>query len=112
MPASGVEWLQKWYLEQCNGVWEHSRGVSIDTMDNPGWLIKINLRGTSLETKALARDVLLSVSDPTPDQMEPGDRWVECSIRDGCFVGAGGALDLSVLIDSFREWARPETETG
>jgi hypothetical protein len=32
---------QHWYLEQCNDLWEHSYGVKIDTLDNPGWLLVI-----------------------------------------------------------------------
>src|SRR5262249_46604430 len=40
--------LQEWYLRQCDGEWEHGSGVSIDTIDNPGWAIDIDLRGTAL----------------------------------------------------------------
>jgi hypothetical protein len=36
---SCIERIQKWYLEQCNGDWEHSYGIEITTMDNPGWYI-------------------------------------------------------------------------
>lgn len=28
--------LQQWYLQQCNEDWEHSWGVRIATLDNPG----------------------------------------------------------------------------
>ncbi len=35
--------LQGWFLAHCNGDWEHSHGVSIATLDNPGWSIEINL---------------------------------------------------------------------
>ena len=30
--------LQKWYKSQCNGDWEHSFGIKIETLDNPGWI--------------------------------------------------------------------------
>ena len=43
--------LQKWYASQCDGHWEHSSGITIESMDNPGWWVKINLKGTSLENK-------------------------------------------------------------
>jgi Immunity protein 53 len=29
--------LQSWYVAQCNGDWEHTCGISIETVDNPGW---------------------------------------------------------------------------
>lgn len=36
--------LQDWYCSQCNGDWEHGYGVSIETLDNPGWSLKIELK--------------------------------------------------------------------
>ncbi len=44
-------WLLKWYCKHCNGDWEHGTGIHIDTLDNPGWSIKINLEDTELEDK-------------------------------------------------------------
>ncbi|OAX48412.1 hypothetical protein gpAD87_09590 [Paenibacillus sp. AD87] len=41
-----LKWLQNWYLENCNGDWEHSYGVKIDTVDNPGWSVEIDLTDT------------------------------------------------------------------
>jgi hypothetical protein len=39
-------WLQGWYAAQCDGDWEHERGVKIETLDNPEWAIRIDLEGT------------------------------------------------------------------
>ena len=39
-------WLQQWYYGHCNGDWEHGSGIHIDTLDNPGWSITINLEDT------------------------------------------------------------------
>ncbi|WP_338708672.1 MULTISPECIES: Imm53 family immunity protein [Paenibacillus] len=36
-----LKWLQNWYHENCNGDWEHSYDVKIDTVDNPGWSVEI-----------------------------------------------------------------------
>lgn len=38
--------LERWYASQCNGEWEHSYGVWIDSLDNPGWQVRISLRET------------------------------------------------------------------
>ena len=46
-----IEWLQNWYLQNCNGTWEHEYGLAIATIDNPGWQISINLKGTKLENQ-------------------------------------------------------------
>jgi len=47
--VSVLQRLQSWYLTQCNGEWEHEYGIRVQTLDNPGWMIKVNLQGTSLE---------------------------------------------------------------
>jgi len=39
-------WLQQWYLQQCDGDWEHGYGLHIGTLDNPGWTVDVNLAGT------------------------------------------------------------------
>ena len=44
-----INWLQDWYKNQCNDEWEHDYGITIGTLDNPGWDVKIDLIGTSLE---------------------------------------------------------------
>lgn len=46
-----TEWLIDWYRSECNGDWEHAYGIQIDTIDNPGWSLKIDLLETSLEGK-------------------------------------------------------------
>jgi len=46
---SSLQELQEWYLSQCNEDWEHTYGVSIGTIDNPGWSLEVELSDTSLE---------------------------------------------------------------
>ena len=40
--------LQQWYEAQCNGDWEHHYGISIESQDNPGWRVEIDLKDTPL----------------------------------------------------------------
>lgn len=35
---NALEWLTSWYKTQCNGDWEHSYGIEISTIDNPGFM--------------------------------------------------------------------------
>ncbi|MEH0820740.1 Imm53 family immunity protein [Micromonospora sp. CPCC 205714] len=47
--APGVwTWLQAWYATQCDGEWEHEFGIQIETVDNPGWSVSIDLGDTAL----------------------------------------------------------------
>jgi len=71
-----IEDLQTWYEAQCDGDWEHDYGVSITTLDNPGWGVKINLYGTILENKVFEEIVL-----------EDGQGWIDCRVIDNQFRG-------------------------
>ena len=80
MKDNVFELLQEWYLNQCDGDWEHEFGIQIDTLDNPGWLVNIDLFGTDCEGKKFSE-----VNHETSE-----DNWYQCCIKNGRFNGAGG----------------------
>ena len=90
-----LTWLQSWYTRQCNGTWEHGNGVQIDTLDNPGWVVNINLQDTRYNgvTDTVIVEQLLDDSD-----------WVICRIVGGTFEGRGDSQKLLVIIQKFRSW--------
>lgn len=47
--------IQNWFKINCNGDWEHNFGLSISTLDNPGWIVELDLEGTSLDTLEFKR---------------------------------------------------------
>lgn len=38
-----------------DGEWEHSYGVEIGTLDNPGWRVKVDLEATELKSRRFQR---------------------------------------------------------
>lgn len=93
--------LQTWYAEQCNGVWEHSFGIAINTCDNPGWWVKINLLGTPLQTK-----VFSEVSEGVDAQrFALGPTWRSCRVDGETWHGAGDETQLERLLETFLDWA-------
>lgn len=89
--TSALSRLQQWYLSQCNEDWEHSFGVKIDTLDNPGWQVTIDLRETEWEELDVARKIL-----------ERSERdWVQTEVTDQKFIGCGGPVNLEELIELF-----------
>ncbi|WP_408646606.1 Imm53 family immunity protein [Vallitalea okinawensis] len=45
-----IKWLEEWFADNCDGEWEHVyKNVRIQTLDNPGWLVRINLIDTQME---------------------------------------------------------------
>ncbi len=87
-------WLQNWYAAQCDGEWEHGYGIQIDTIDNPGWLIKINIQGTFLKDKEFQRKKI---------ERSEYD-WVQYWVKDSIFQAAGGAKNLFEIIEIFKKW--------
>jgi hypothetical protein len=59
-----LEWLEHWYATQCHGDWAEDRGVMIESLDNPGWMLRVDLRGTELEGRMT--DVLVHRSGNLP----------------------------------------------
>lgn len=57
---TGAQRLAEWLTAQANGDWEHSYGIKIETSDNPGWLVKIDIEETASQnmTGAGKRDGL------------------------------------------------------
>lgn len=91
-----LKWLENWYKSNCDGDWEHCyKNVIIETLDNPGWLVDVNLIETTLEDKMFERI-----------QIDNGDNdWMTCLIQDGKFKGRGDPDKLESIIEIFKEWA-------
>lgn len=83
--------LQKWYRDQCNGDWEHAYGVSVETLDNPGWMLHVDLEGTALEGTKVGYSVL---RDDQPD-------WLHFWSDGQKFEAACGPLGLAGAIEQF-----------
>jgi len=90
--------LQQWYEAQCDEEWEHHFGVSIGTLDNPGWTVTIDLNGTSLERKHFQ----------TIEHLDADRDWIKCWVEDSKFNGAGGPGKLEHILTTFLSWAAEE----
>ena len=94
--ATALQRLEQWYKAQCDEEWEHSHGVKIDTLDNPGWSLQIDLADTPLQHKAFT-DVKRDYDHDT--------EWITCFLRDGKFMGACGPEKLEEMLEIFLDWA-------
>ena len=89
-----IEWLENWYKSQCDGDWEHMFGVKIDTLDNPGWTVKIDLEDTVLEDKPF---------DFYRKYVSEKD-WIICQVKNCKFKAGGDPHKLGEIIRIFKEW--------
>ena len=104
-----LDWLERWYQSQCDGEWEHDCGFSIETLDNPGWLVQANLRGVGPDAMATDR-VLAAAGEPPSDKNgnQGGPIWMTCEIKAGKFVGAGDPTQLRAILAQFRSLVEAE----
>lgn len=90
--------LQSWYAAQCDGDWEHCFGITIGTLDNPGWSLTVELEDTILEDKIFTR----------VKKEESETLWIECFVENKKFTGYAGPHQLEELISTFLAWAKTE----
>ena len=102
-------WLERLYQEQCDGEWEHDHGFTIQTLDNPGWLVEANLRRVRPGATTTDR-ILAVVGEPPSDENGNigGPVWMRCEIRSERFVGAGDPTQLRTILAQFRSLVEAE----
>ena len=93
--------LGRWYAAHCNGEWEHSYGVVVDSMDNPGWWVKIDLVGTELADRSFQ-----PLERGEIDQNHSGPDWIRCKVANGQFHGVGDPTKLTEILQTCLAWAR------
>ena len=89
--------LKNWYADQCDGDWEHSYGINLETLDNPGWWLRIDLIDTEVEHKAFT-PIHRGDSDDDLD-------WIHCKVESGQFHASGGMPNLPEMFETFLSWA-------
>lgn len=96
MNPSTIAELERWFVEQCDGDWEHRAGITIESLDNPGWSVAINIEDTPVEDRAFE----------TVNQLESEDEWLIAEVKDGYFTAHGGPRMLEKMLRLFLDWAR------
>lgn len=69
-----LQLITNWWRSQCDGNWEHEYGMSIGTMDDPGWIVHVDFSFTNIVN--LKRGILSEFK---------GDKcnWYKCEIVGG-----------------------------
>lgn len=89
-----IAWLMQWYQAQCDGEWEEEHGITLESLDNPGWLLTVDLVGTHLEGRIL---------DPQREERGEHD-WVFSDSDGKVYRCAGGPMNLREILERFRYW--------
>lgn len=89
-----LQWLQDWFSSVADGGWEHTYCIKIDTLDNPGWGVQIDVYGTPMEGKEFQRIA----------KFFDDDHWMVCEVEKGKFIGGGDPSKLIEILRVFKEW--------
>ena len=81
--------LNQWYTSKCDGDWEHSYGFTLETLDNPGWKLKI-----TGENK----------KQPLNIKQEAGNEWLFITASEFEYIGYSSIGKLFCLLDKAIEW--------
>jgi Immunity protein 53 len=100
METDIIAWIQNWYFNNCNGDWEHTFGIKINTLDNPGWCISIDLEETPME----------NINFQTIDLERTENDWIMCKVNQKKFEIACGSLNLLEALNIFRDWTVSNTD--
>src|SRR5438874_308023 len=76
MTNDSLKWLMQWYVGQCDNDWEHTYGVEIGTLDNPGWSLKVDLTDTALEGRSFDRVTHGEPAEDLDEWRRTGSWWV------------------------------------
>ena len=91
-----IKEVELWYLSHCDGDWEHGHGIKLQTLDNPGWRLKIYLIDTELESRPFQR---------LEAERDEND-WFHCWVKEGFFEAACGPQNLEEVLGIFVEWSK------
>jgi hypothetical protein len=87
-----------WYKSHCDGDWEHSFGIDIKSMDNPGFWITIDLAETECS------EMSLEVTDNGFEQQysdSPPSIWYKYWIEESKFICYCSTDAFEVVFDDF-----------
>ena len=73
----------------------------VQTTDNPGWWVKIDLAGTELAGRAFP--TIQEGVDAGAFPVQP--RWLCCRLQDTTWHGAGDESRIAEIIGHFLAWA-------
>jgi len=91
--ANNLMWLSEWYDKNCDNDWEHYYGIKIETIDNPGWSIIIDIK--NFPSEKIQSIPWIFVENTEID-------WYGYKIEQGKFEASGDPLKLEFLINLFR----------
>lgn len=100
--TNAFDQLQSWFVDMCDGDWEHDSRVKLESLDNPGWSLSVNLADTPGGPFAMNR----------VDVAESELRWWSCWMDSQEFRAACGPECLDNVLRIFLGLVQGTTSTS
>lgn len=72
--------LENFLVSHSDGEWEHMEGIVLESLDNPGWWLRVQIDYT----------VLFDRNFESINIQRSEHDWIICRLKDGFFEGMGG----------------------
>ncbi|MEY8762086.1 MULTISPECIES: Imm53 family immunity protein [Clostridium] len=89
-----IEVLQEWYKNISQN--SMCMGIHIETVDNSGWCVCIDLFETAYENRSFQ----------TVYMRKSRSNWFKCTKKNGLFKGSGGVQNLEDILKVFYCWIK------
>lgn len=90
-----LNWIEKWFLSQCDGGWEHSYSIKIESLDNPGWGLTIDIAETVLHNLIIPYKLIENSAND----------WYGIKVENQVFEAYGDPMKLEFLLLEFKKIA-------
>jgi hypothetical protein len=97
-----INWLQNWVFQNCDGKWGKINRIFLRNIDNPGWLLTLQLANSRYENKHVPKMKI--------DRTE--NDWCHCFIDDEKFVDTGGPCNLNEMLNYFKDFVEDVKEVN
>ena len=95
MEKTSLQKLQHWYASRCNGAWEQTYGLAIETIDVPGWRVTIDLEETGLSEAGFQEVKQHAEGEP---------HYIHCKVKNNQFIGLCAPMKLEETVKIFLDW--------
>ena len=88
-----TDWIQNWFKNNCDGDWEKAEVILINTTENPGWEVEIDISNTSIANMNI--NWILNENG--------AQDWYGVKIENQKFNATGDSGKLKFLLGLFKE---------
>lgn len=97
---NSIETIASWYKKNVRQDEPNTLIINIESLDNPGWWVTINLKGTDFEKETFSKI----------ENEKTQNDWIKLFVRTSKFEGFGDPFKLDTILKCFGTWINGASE--